>query len=204
MTSVTHAKVSAIADGPDAARVQPSDWNAEHDVAIAAADVPLEDAGGYFSSTDIEGALQELGEANAAAGALGAWTNYTPALTADTTNPTLGNGSLVGRYKAFDAHTYAISISFTFGSTSNAGNGIWSFSLPPGVTAVARSQTLSCEINDANVTHWAAVAVVNAGATKVTHIVPGDGAAPRVVTNTIPMTWQAGDTIHINGIIEVA
>ena len=39
--SITHAKVSAIADGPDAALVLPSDWNDDH--AITTLDIVYND-----------------------------------------------------------------------------------------------------------------------------------------------------------------
>lgn len=37
---ITHAKVSAKADTADATKVQPSDWNAGHIIALAASDIP--------------------------------------------------------------------------------------------------------------------------------------------------------------------
>ena len=37
--SVTHSKVSGIADGGDTSLVQPSDWNAAHTVSLTASDV---------------------------------------------------------------------------------------------------------------------------------------------------------------------
>lgn len=60
----------------------------------------------------------------------GVWTAYTPVLTAATTNPTIGNGSIIGRYALY-GKTVHFAMEFVFGSTSTAGSGAWSFSLPP-------------------------------------------------------------------------
>lgn len=56
--------------------------------------------------------------------------NYVPALTADTTNPSLGTGgSLVGKYyKIFDQiFTWG---EFRFGSGASIGSGVYRISLP--------------------------------------------------------------------------
>ena len=70
----------------------------------------------------------------------GAWTGYTPVLTAATTNPTIGNGSIIGRYKQY-GKTIHFAIEFVFGSTSTAGSGAWSISLPPSLPVTNASGT---------------------------------------------------------------
>lgn len=59
----------------------------------------------------------------------GAWTPYTPAWTATTANPTLGNGALSGRYLSAGALTM-VSISLTIGSTTAPGSGVYFLGLP--------------------------------------------------------------------------
>ena len=58
-----------------------------------------------------------------------AWVTFTPTWTAATTNPTLGNGSLSGRYcqinKLVRAEYYLV-----MGSTTTFGSGIYQFSFP--------------------------------------------------------------------------
>lgn len=39
MSGVRHRKTSTVPDGLDPAEVQPSDWNADHDVSIGVADI---------------------------------------------------------------------------------------------------------------------------------------------------------------------
>lgn len=57
------------------------------------------------------------------------WTSYSPAWTATTTNPTLGNGTLTGAYQEL-GRTVNVRIVLTVGSTTSAGTGVYSFSLP--------------------------------------------------------------------------
>lgn len=63
------------------------------------------------------------------ASGLGTSTAYTPAWTASTSNPTLGDGTLQGRYIQV-GKLVVVFISFTFGSTSSFGVGNHYFSLP--------------------------------------------------------------------------
>jgi len=57
------------------------------------------------------------------------WTVYTPIWTASVTNPTLGNGTLTGRYVAMGP-TIVGEIRLAFGSTTTRGSGTYRFSLP--------------------------------------------------------------------------
>lgn len=58
-----------------------------------------------------------------------AWVSYTPVWTAATTNPALGNGTLVGRYQRV-GRTIHLHINLTAGSTTTFGSGNYSLSLP--------------------------------------------------------------------------
>lgn len=57
------------------------------------------------------------------------WTAYNPTWTAVTTNPTLGNGTLVGAYRMI-GKTMHFRIVLTVGSTTTLGNGAYMFGLP--------------------------------------------------------------------------
>lgn len=140
----------------------------------------------------------------ASGSSLGAWTSYTPTWTAATSNPTLGNGTITAKYKALDATTYAISIVVTFGSTTNAGSGVYSFSLPSGVTSAARIQVIAASIEDAGTAYFSANAWVGASSTTVTHVTVADATGTRRAASNAPITWATGDQIVISGIIEVA
>lgn len=58
-----------------------------------------------------------------------AWTSYTPTWTASGTNPTLGNGTITGKYKQ-RGKVVDVRLTLTVGSTSTIGTGIYFFSLP--------------------------------------------------------------------------
>lgn len=63
-----------------------------------------------------------------------AWTSYTPVWTASTTNPDIGNGTILGKYCQVNKLVVA-RINVSFGSTTTYGSGTWLFSYP--VTAAA-------------------------------------------------------------------
>jgi len=59
----------------------------------------------------------------------GVWKDYTPVWTATTTNPSIGNGSLFGRYTIV-GKTCTCNFNLTAGSTTTFGSGNWEFSVP--------------------------------------------------------------------------
>lgn len=59
----------------------------------------------------------------------GVWTTYTPTWTAATTNPTIGNGTLTGRYVVIGKVCHAM-VYVLAGTTTNAGSGAYSFTYP--------------------------------------------------------------------------
>jgi hypothetical protein len=60
-----------------------------------------------------------------------AWSTYTPSWTSSGTAPSLGNGTLTGRYTKIGRLASA-EIVLIFGTTTTPGTGIWNFSLPVG------------------------------------------------------------------------
>lgn len=58
-----------------------------------------------------------------------AWTSYPVTWTGSTTNPAVGNGTLIGRYRR-DGTSVDLQINLTAGSTTNTGVGTLSFTLP--------------------------------------------------------------------------
>jgi hypothetical protein len=59
----------------------------------------------------------------------GAWTTYTPTWTASTTNPTIGNGTLQGRYIELGSAVFG-EVRIVAGSTTSRGSGTYAISLP--------------------------------------------------------------------------
>lgn len=139
----------------------------------------------------------------------GQWQTYTPALTASTTNPTVGNASLLGRWKYIDNKTIALQINFTFGSTSSAGSGEWAFSLPSGITAGSLRQAVNFILTDNGSGWYVGHGYIGGGATKITpllyNLAPSTGLSigAAELRHDTPFTWATNDFITINGIIEI-
>lgn len=58
-----------------------------------------------------------------------AWTAFTPAWTANTTNPVIGNGTITGAYRAVGKHI-SFRINILAGTTTTWGSGAYRFSYP--------------------------------------------------------------------------
>lgn len=140
-------------------------------------------------------------------GTLGAWTDYTPTLTAVTTNPTLGSSTLTGRYKQLDSKTYivAVELGVVTGGAWNAGSGEWKFSLPAGLTAGSGENMVgSCYVLDSGTARFAGVALVVQGTTVIHPSIIADSAGDRTLKHNNPVTWATGDTVNIQVLVEVA
>lgn len=135
----------------------------------------------------------------------GTWQSYTPTLTATTTNPTIGNGSIIGRFLMLGPKTVMLRIYFIFGSTSTAGSGTYAVSLPPGLTGHATGrQTLAVNLTDAGTTHYAGVCRISPSATTISEFHIADSTAPRLLTHNAPMTWATNDELVVQGVYELA
>lgn len=127
------------------------------------------------------------------------WISFTPTWTSSGTAPSIGNGTLAGRYKRVGDKA-EIQISMISGTTTTYGTGSYQFSLPSGVSidtsklisASPNSQILGYSqtqrtavgnIYDAAVTLFSSTAVY-AGR-------PADGTGSSAWTDTFPATWTA-------------
>lgn len=121
---------------------------------------------------------------------------YTPAWTADTTDPTLGNGTLLGSYVLHGGLCTA-NVQLTIGSTTTFGTGRWRFSLPVAAAPAAEMAPAlgAALVFDAG-TNWRAgiSKVVAAGAYMDATI---DSTATPVDATT-PMVWAAGDVLYLS------
>lgn len=123
-----------------------------------------------------------------------AWSGYTPTWTASTTNPTLGNGTLNGKYKQI-GKTVMVRVTFIVGSTTTFGAGAWHFALPtqaaaqhPGCgyaydVSAGLYKPLSCY------TPGSAITVVSDGG---------------IVASTVPWTWASGDQLFLSVVYETS
>lgn len=139
-----------------------------------------------------------------AGGALG-WSTYTPIWTASTTNPTLGNGSLIGRYKRLTAKTCVVRIDLIVGSTTNMGAGQMTFTLPFAPLNDGTRQFLGGQIVCAT-TGYSIGDRLGGGNARTSPNWFGTGGTWQTLAAGNPGTWSssAPDGISIQGIYETA
>lgn len=141
----------------------------------------------------------------------GAWTTYTPTWTAETgTNPTLGNGSLSGRYYK-QGRKVTVFIRLVWGSTSAGGNGggaeNWVFGLPtPPAAAWNTFRAFVADArDDSNGQRWGGMGSVNTtGSGGISTIQATDHTTTAVWDSSAPFTWATDDSLQIIGTYESA
>lgn len=121
-----------------------------------------------------------------------AWTAYTPAWTATTTNPTLGNGTITGKYTRIGKLIIG-RISLLMGSTTTFGAGAYRLSLP--VTPHADNYTVAfAQIGNIGMIDTSASSRAFRVALCVDATTIGIQDASGVpVSPTAPWTWANGD-----------
>ena len=138
---------------------------------------------------------------------LGKWQSHTVSWTAATTNPSIGNGTLTGRYIVIGKLcTYVLGL--VMGSTTTYGSGDWAFSLPVNAVNTAG-------INFYGVTHLRKVGTANyeriaeivpANSVSVINVFtdPTQGSNSTEISATVPFTWGKGDALGFEITYEVA
>lgn len=140
--------------------------------------------------------------------AMGAWNTYTPAWTAATTNPAIGDGTITGKY-AIVGKTCHFTMLVQFGSTTTYGSGSYTFTYPvkagalgglPQHLGVATSPTgrgiVSCQPSaSSNATTYTLWGPTSTASSEIFQLGSGGlfGAA-----------WASGNVIRVGGSYEVA
>jgi hypothetical protein len=126
-----------------------------------------------------------------------AWTEYTPALTASTTSPTLGSGSAVrGQWTRQADRTIHADVRIDFGTSGvAAGSGTYRVSLPVDAAYLSAAAIGSGWVFDSSVTTYKPVTVVYAGSSLANLV---SDSSTGLVTNAIPWIWAASDVIALN------
>jgi hypothetical protein len=132
-----------------------------------------------------------------------AWTSYTPTWTAATTNPVLGNGTLVGRGIKW-GRTQIYHINLVMGSTTTYGTGAYSFDVPAtsanaGATLVGNAQLVAAA-------RWAGQSLVtpNASTTTVFFSTNATTTTMTQMAGNAPVTLAAANQLRVTGIYETA
>ena len=124
---------------------------------------------------------------------------YTPTWTGSTTNPAIGNGTMVGRYQRH-GKTVTATINIVAGSTTTFGSGNWIFTLPFTADTTV-SPIGSVQIFDASTGTVYVGLVVNISSTTMVVYSHNTTAA---VGAAVPMTWTTTDALRLTFTFEAA
>jgi len=127
--------------------------------------------------------------------------SYTPTWTAATTNPVLGNGTLVGQW-AQVGKIIVFNLTWTAGSTTTFGAGPWRFGIP-GPVAAGQTRQIGFGFGyDSSTGNM--VQVIVDGVPGGSDFGPSFGAAYlgalTPVASTAPWAWANGDIMRISGV----
>lgn len=131
------------------------------------------------------------------------WAAYVPVLTAVTTNPTLGSGSIAeGRWRD-TGHELIVDVYIKFGASGvNAGNGQYRISLPANISTAGTARLVgNCGLYDASAASYVAGAVSRQATDKVQLLLPSAGV---IAAHNVPWAWAANDELSLRIIAERA
>lgn len=178
------------------------------DVTLGGSDVVIPDVvilGGAVVAADEPVWLLQDGPDLLALGAPAAsgWQDYTPSLTAATTNPTLGSGSTVeGRWCRIGSTVHVV-VNIVFGTSgTSAGSGKYRVSLPAPMSAdlPAFASVGAGRLFDGAQHHLIEVSRDDTSTTLVSFPVNGAGRTGA----TVPFAWGASDSIAFHCTYEAA
>jgi hypothetical protein len=134
-------------------------------------------------------------------GPFGAWSSYTPVLTASSSNPTLGSGSsATGRYQRLGRRV-TFEAQITFGTSGTAtGSGTYRVSVPATIDSAWWGHTIGNAVLIDTGTPYPRSVSVGADGTYVEMY----SEASAAVTHAVPFSWAASDIIRITGTYEAA
>ncbi|MBC3989326.1 hypothetical protein H8N00_10625 [Streptomyces sp. AC563] len=133
----------------------------------------------------------------------GAWTTYTPTWTGTSSNPSVGNGNLIGRYLKV-GRTVTVHVNLVPGSTSTYGAGNYNFTLP--ATAANSGCTYMGNAHLLGGARWGGQWLVSPNATQAGPTFPAGTADTRValMSPTAPETLAAGAQLRMTVTYEAA
>lgn len=137
---------------------------------------------------------------DALAGLQAPWDTYTPTWTAATTAPSLGNGSLAGRYRQV-GKTVDVLIRLVIGSTTGLGLGNWNFTLPVAAKGGIGSTLHVAAAISGTVNSFMGFTAELSGASTGTLFYPNQGLTGdwNAITGGAPSGWASGDTLRVFG-----
>lgn len=131
---------------------------------------------------------------------LGSWSTYSPTWSATGTAPSLGNGTLSGRY-IDSGKVRFLHITLTPGSTTTFGTGNYRFTYPSGTVSV-RSLLNAFSYDSSAGQYRSGLAMTNYVDTTHIAVVKADGTGTEW-GQTSPITWAQSDQLVITGVMEI-
>lgn len=128
--------------------------------------------------------------------------SYTPTITAAGGGFDLSNGSISGRYHVNGGLCWWL-VSFTFGSSSNAGVGVWDITLPftiRGIPTGAEGGIGSGRILDSGTGSWSVSVTGLPNSANARCYYNTNAAAATGVGAGTPITWATNDRLLIGGV----
>lgn len=140
---------------------------------------------------------------NAAVGAT--WTTFTPAWTAQTSNPSIGNGVLIGGWCKV-GKSITMRLTLKWGSTTTGGSGGWLFGLPETAATVTGSGSDPVWTGvvygfDLSVANRVGSVAIRSGGTTAAITSEGTGDTWRV---GVPQAWNTSDLLAFEITYEAA
>lgn len=125
------------------------------------------------------------------------WDTFTPTWTASTTNPTIGNGSLDGRWLRIGQTVVGCRITLIGGSTTNWGSGTYFFTLPavPLANTVPDAMGMGTVRDTSAPSTRVCLAYLSSGVTNTVSLI--EAATNTFISSSNPWTWGSGDRISI-------
>lgn len=120
------------------------------------------------------------------------WTSYTPTWTSFSGSPSIGNGTMVGRYIKI-GRLVTFNFGLIVGSTTTFGTGTWTFTLPI-VSVTTTDQTGVAYYLDANGNHHTG----NIRLTAASSFSLTPHALSNYVQATVPFTWATADQLQVS------
>jgi hypothetical protein len=138
---------------------------------------------------------------------VGAWQSYTVSWTAPTTNPSIGDGVLTGRYVVFGTMCTLV-VGLVMGSTTTYGSGNWAFSLPKSAVKTSGINFYGvAHIRKGGTANYERVAQISPSlSTTVINMFtdPTPGSNSQSISATVPFTWGEGDSLGFQITYEIA
>jgi hypothetical protein len=158
--------------------------------------------GPTLSVVELANVKGDTGPTGPAAADANAWTTYSPAWTAAASNPSIGNGTLTGRYKQIGKTTF-VYVKMQAGSSTTFGSGQWRFSLPVNASASANAILPTTMLD--NGSFWYQGLAYTEYEGDASYVVPvwnrgATGSLP--VDATTPYTWATTDSLAFSGSYE--